>query len=118
MKKIILITLATFLGTSCVSLKPSLNCEPSFTFSHCLCRCYNLKKTKMVKVKKCKDEIVKYKRFGPDAYDDWLADDTLQKKFPLASCDKFSGHHLDRWATYLVPKAKEMRQLERDRNEE
>jgi len=88
-KIVTILALMTFLN-SCrkvPSLKPLVQCDISFAYDRCRCRCYNLMSAKTVAPENCNIEDV--------VGSAWNA--------PIEDCENFAGFHAKDWALHIIP---------------
>jgi hypothetical protein len=90
--KIVTILLSTILLVSCrVEINPAINCDYSFEFDRCRCRCYSLPDLKSISDLSCK----------------WPNGEAFTSgNYPADKCEGLVGFLSDDVATEIMPKLK------------
>ena len=87
----IVILMICLISCETPSFKPVLQCDISFKFDRCRCRCFDINKMETVGPKECGFDI---------DVPDWNLSPEM--------CEGFVGFHYETWGRDIIPKAKEL----------
>lgn len=116
----ILLMMIFLIGCNGPQIKPQIRYDLSLTFNRCLVKCYSL-----MEVSDVQDYYCNILKNIPDTYPEFYIEDTDEKvgkylkfvsgKYSVELCDEISGFSKSDYATKIKPKAVEIIQYYKDK---